>query len=532
MDLTILVIDDQFGREPSMQQMLESTLLDFPARLHYCTGQVEADGERRNDLGVAVAAVGDDNRWSLVLLDMHFDSGPIATDGLPQGTLGDDRFGIRLEQELLRCFPALPLVRFTSSHERELDVGGPPRPFLSKLQAKAADLRLTLLDHGRLTPEQRRLLLKIPDDTVVSSPELFKVYTEAMRLARTDDSVLILGESGSGKEHVARYLHAVSAHASQPFVAVNLGSIPPTLVETELFGAVRGAYTGATTRTGKFAQAAGGTLFLDELAAMPLDKQPVLLRVLEERRFTPVGSDRSVEVACNVIAASQDQLDGIAAAERLRSDLLARFHHTIRVPPLRDRPEDIDAILAHELQAAQQSQGKQGMVVDPMVARGLRGQPLLRNARDVLAVIRRAVALRPNNSVIRWEHLALEPTPTLPDEVRAPADASHATASLTDDHPGSWCERLPLRGALTAIDDLVFRMKVQTALRALRHCRHPVSGKIRVLPAMQLLMDDPRLTSMAAKRLLNQALGHASTRPLDSDELVRMIKMSVEPRGD
>jgi len=262
-DLTILVIDDQLGRDSRSQRILESTLVDFPARLQYCTGQVDVDGERHNDVGAALAAVGDSSRWSLVLLDMHFDSGRIAEDGLPQGALGDDRFGIQLEQALRQRFPDLPLVRFTSIHERELDAGGPPQPFLSKLQAKAADLRLTLLEHGRVTPEQRRRLLNVPPGTVVASPLLFSVYAEAMRLARTDDTVLILGESGAGKEHVARYLHAVSSRAAQPFVAVNLGSIPATLLETELFGAVRGAYTGANTRTGKFAQAAGGTLFLD-----------------------------------------------------------------------------------------------------------------------------------------------------------------------------------------------------------------------------------------------------------------------------
>ena len=252
----------------------------------------------------------------------------------------------------------------------------------------------------------------------------------------------------------------------------------------------------------------------------------MLLRVLEERRFEPVGSDRPVLVTCNVIAASQDQLDGIAAADRLRSDLLARFHHTLRIPPLRERAEDIDAILAHELRVAQQSQGKQGIVVDPSVAYGLHQHALPRNARDVAAAIRRAVALRPNNSVIRWDHLALDAAAAPPIAAPPPADAGHAPLS---DDLAAWGERLPLLGALTAIDDLAVRMKAQTTLRALRHCRHPVSGKIRVLPTMQLLTGNPQLTSMSAKRLLNQVLGHSSTRPLDGDELARLVDALTEP---
>jgi DNA-binding NtrC family response regulator len=181
------------------------------------------------------------------------------------------------------------------------------------------------------------------EGVIAESPAMRSVLRDAYRVARSDATVLLTGESGSGKEVLAQFIHRNSARRHKPIVAVNCAAIAPTLLASELFGHEKGAFTGAVTkRKGYFREAHEGTLFLDEIGDMPLELQPSLLRATETGRITPVGSDRDVVVDCRLIAASNRDLESDVTVGHFRQDLYYRLNViTLEIPPLRERPEDI-----------------------------------------------------------------------------------------------------------------------------------------------------------------------------------------------
>jgi DNA-binding NtrC family response regulator len=182
---------------------------------------------------------------------------------------------------------------------------------------------------------------------VGSSPALTDLKDQIGRVAQIPSPVLIVGESGTGKELVARELHRIGFDERRPFVAINSAALPENLIESELFGHERGAFTGADrTRKGAFELAAGGTLFLDEIGELPPPAQAKLLRVLEDRRVTRLGGERTIEVDARVVAATNRELEREAAEGRFRQDLYYRLNvHIIRVPPLRDRRSDVPELV-------------------------------------------------------------------------------------------------------------------------------------------------------------------------------------------
>ncbi|MGE4441231.1 MAG: sigma-54-dependent transcriptional regulator [Desulfomicrobium sp.] len=181
------------------------------------------------------------------------------------------------------------------------------------------------------------------DGIVAESPAMRAVLRDAYRVARSDATILLTGESGSGKEVVAQFIHTHSLRRDKPLVPVNCAAIAPTLLASELFGHEKGAFTGAVNRRkGYFREAHEGTLFLDEIGDMPLELQPSLLRATETGRITPVGSDKESLVDCRLIAATNHNLEADVASGRFRQDLFYRINViTIEIPPLRERPEDI-----------------------------------------------------------------------------------------------------------------------------------------------------------------------------------------------
>src|SRR5579871_1054050 len=180
-----------------------------------------------------------------------------------------------------------------------------------------------------------------------------EVYRAIARLMGTDLTVMITGESGTGKELVARALHNYGKRRTGPFVAINMAAIPRELIESELFGHERGAFTGATTRgIGRFEQAKGGTLFLDEIGDMPFEAQTRLLRVLQEGEFTPVGGRRAQRARLRIVAATNRDMRQLVAEGRFREDLYYRLNVIpLHIPPLRERREDIPALVQHALAA-------------------------------------------------------------------------------------------------------------------------------------------------------------------------------------
>jgi DNA-binding NtrC family response regulator len=201
-----------------------------------------------------------------------------------------------------------------------------------------------VLERKRLRSEVASLRRQLGESSLVGeSPALRRLHEATARVAPIPSPVLIMGESGSGKELVARDLHQHGPGAGGPFIAINSAALPENLVESELFGHERGAFTGAvTTRKGAFEAAEHGTLFLDEIGELPLPAQAKLLRVLEERRVTRVGGNRSIPVDPRIVAATNRDLEAEVAAGRFRQDLYFRLSvHVLHVPPLRDRLSDI-----------------------------------------------------------------------------------------------------------------------------------------------------------------------------------------------
>ncbi len=222
-----------------------------------------------------------------------------------------------------------------------------PETTMQPLMQKFIRLQGELDSARRQLAEQRR-----PKYTVASfigsSPAALEVKRQARRVAQTDSPVLLLGETGTGKELLAHAIHAASRRAARPFVGVNIAAVPETLLEAEFFGVAPGAYTGADRkgRDGKFKVADGGTLFLDEIGDMPLPLQSKLLRVLQEQELEPLGSNRVERVDVRIVAATSRDLAQMMADGQFRADLYYRLNVLpIRVPPLRDRLQDLEALV-------------------------------------------------------------------------------------------------------------------------------------------------------------------------------------------
>jgi transcriptional regulator with GAF, ATPase, and Fis domain len=232
-------------------------------------------------------------------------------------------------------------------------------------------------------------------DILGRSAALKKVLHLVEQVAATDATVLILGETGTGKELVARAIHHLSPRRTRPLVKVNGAALPATLIESELFGHERGAFTGASAqRIGRFELADGGTLFLDEIGELPLDLQVKLLRVLQEGEFERVGGTRTVHVDVRVIAATNRNLQQAIRAGTFREDLYYRLNvFPLVVPPLRERPEDIPLLVTHFVHKFAAKLGKRLETIPAAVMDALQAHPWPGNVRELEHVIERAVIL-------------------------------------------------------------------------------------------------------------------------------------------
>ncbi len=240
------------------------------------------------------------------------------------------------------------------------------------------------------------------DEIVGQSPALRSALYQVGRVAGTDTGVLILGETGTGKELVARAIHYRSPRKDRPLIKVNCAALPPTLIESELFGHERGSFTGAVARkAGRFELADGGTLFLDEIGDVPLELQTKLLRVLQDGEFEPVGSTVTRKVNVRIIAATNQDLELVVQEGRFRSDLYFRLAvFPIVLPPLRDRREDIPLLTWHFIAKKQSESGRIIERIHPAAMDRLMDYAWPGNVRELQNVVERALILSPGSELV------------------------------------------------------------------------------------------------------------------------------------
>lgn len=315
--------------------------------------------------------------------------------------------GIEVLRHAHQISPETAVVLITAVDDIEAAVAavkaGGAADYIRKSPALIDDIRVAIANAvERGTLKRQNLAFKRDaagrnslDNIVGTSNRMQQLKNTIRMVASTGSTVLIHGESGTGKELVARALHTCSPRAAEPFVSINCGAFPETLLESELFGYVKGAFTGAVqNKRGLFEVANDGTIFLDEISEMTLTMQVKLLRVLQERSIRPVGGTSEIPVDVRVIAATNKILDTLVAEGQFREDLYYRLSVIpVQVPPLRERPDDIELLANHFLKKYAPAAGKSIRAIRPESIEALRDYDWPGNVRQLENTIERAVAL-------------------------------------------------------------------------------------------------------------------------------------------
>jgi two-component system, NtrC family, nitrogen regulation response regulator GlnG len=383
----------------------------------------------------AIAWIVDDDRsirWvlqkALEAVDItvrSFETASTVLEALKQGTeaspdvlVSDIRMpgidGLELLSEIKQTYPELPVIIMTAYSDLDSAVsvyeGGAfeylPKPFDVD---EAVELVQRAVTYGReqdLPPAED---FKLGAEIVGEAPAMQEVFRAIGRLARSNITVLINGESGTGKELVAHSLHRHSPRRQAPFIALNMAAIPKELLESELFGHEKGAFTGAhVQRKGRFEQANGGTLFLDEIGDMPIELQTRLLRVLSDGEFFRVGGHSAVKVDVRIIAATHQNLEHLVEQGKFREDLFHRLNVIrIHIPALRERREDIPALVAYFLNKAAKELNMAAKAVSPEVESYLSQLPWPGNVRQLENTCRWLTVMSPGQ-IVQMEDLPVE----------------------------------------------------------------------------------------------------------------------------
>jgi DNA-binding NtrC family response regulator len=342
--------------------------------------------------------------------------------------------GLDLQQELAKVEAHLPIVFITGHGDIPMTVRAMragaieflTKPFrdddLLNAIEQAINRSRQLEPSGNTRPDgkpsaKRKLRRTAFPEIVGHSAGLSRILKEIATVASTDSTVLIHGETGTGKELVARAIHNASRRGSNPFVKLNCAAIPPDLLQSELFGHEKGAFTGAVSRRiGRFELANQGTIFLDEISDLPLELQPKLLRVLQEREFERVGSNQPIHVDVRVVAATNCDLRMAVAAGAFRLDLFYRLNVVpIEVPPLRDRREDIPVLVEHFVERYATKVGKRIGTIETQAMQLLQAYNWPGNIRELQNIIERAVVLCDGDTLlVDREWLTREAPPASP----------------------------------------------------------------------------------------------------------------------
>lgn len=494
--------------------------------------------------------------WSMVLLDLCFYTGPVTkqsdrrASGMPEGREVDNHpkhyFGLEILEAIHNEFPDLPVVIMSSmprkSVSREFSSKG-ALGFLPREDAHSADLLKDMLwRHGL-----------IQDDTgeiVGCSRSLLLALRSARRAASARRNVLIRGERGVGKELLARYIgrHG-SKTASAPFLVVNSAVLSPTLFASELFGIERRVATGVEGREGLIPSASGGDLFFDEIRDMSLEAQAGILRVLEDRRVTPVGAKKSVPVDVRFLSATNVDVEELAAAGHFRPDLLDRLREggTVHIPPLRERREDIP-LLVEKL--VREAESKNSVAIrrdiDPKALEKLRAHDWPGNVRELRSCIFEAVNNNPDvehlvTAHIRWAGpRSMVGTSQLVAAATQPSQSVDALLQYLVNLPADKWGATELAGKLpevrAAYGQLLARMVKAAIIATRRPTLDDPEGKVLIHPAMKLLTGDRTLTASKAADLLKRLLKEeANTQHTSLDDPIlreaHEIAHRLRPKG-
>jgi len=343
--------------------------------------------------------------------------------------------GLTLLEELRGLGIALPVVMISGQANIEMAVRATRLGAVDFLEKPLSTDKLLLtvdnvLKLRRLEDENRELRQRVGTHELVYSGEAMRrVMAQVDRVAASEARVCILGETGTGKEVIARALHERSARRDAPFVTLNCAAVPGELIESELFGHEKGSFTGAASRhIGKFEQAHHGTLFLDEIGDMPLVMQAKLLRVLEERQVERVGGDRAIPVDVRVIVATHRNLDDLVKKGVFRQDLYHRIYvFPLLLPPLRERADDIPALVAHFAAQVAGQNGWKPKPFEPAAIRELQRYSWPGNVRELRNVVERLLLLADGPVDLAAVSLALPPGPDAP----GPGADPHGDGPLT-----------------------------------------------------------------------------------------------------
>ncbi|MDQ5887595.1 MAG: nitrogen regulation protein [Pseudomonadota bacterium] len=390
---------------------------------------------------------------------------------LPQVVVSDIRMpgesGLVFLQKVKERHPALPVIIMTAHSDLESAVaafqGGAfeylPKPF--DVDHAIELVRRAMEESLRQAPAEEEL--EAVPEILGQAPAMQEVFRAIGRLSQSSATVMITGESGSGKELVARALHRHSPRASKPFIAINTAAIPKDLLESELFGHERGAFTGAQTqRRGRFEQAEGGTLFLDEIGDMPPDLQTRLLRVLSDGFYYRVGGHTPIKASVRVIAATHQNLETRVKDGLFREDLFHRLNVIrLRLPPLRERKQDIPLLARHFLQKSAKELGVEPKRLSDAAMKYLASCDFAGNVRQLENVCHWLTVMAPGQNV---------EVADLPPELRADAEEGGGTVA------GDWVtalenevERQLARGDVGIIDELTNQFERALIQKALAH---------------------------------------------------------------
>ena len=349
--------------------------------------------------------------------------------------------GLEMLAEIKKSSPKLPIIIMTAYSDLDSAVasfqGGAfeylPKPFDID---KAIELVRRATEESE--EEEQTPAEETASEIIGKAPAMQEVFRAIGRLSQSKATVLLTGESGAGKEVVARALHKHSPRSNAPFVAINMAAIPKDLMETELFGHEKGAFTGASAiRHGRFEQAEGGTLFLDEIGDMPAELQTRLLRVLSDGYYYRVGGHQSLKANVRIIAATHQNLEAMVRENRFREDLYHRLNVIrLRLPPLRERPEDIPLLVNHFLQKSAENLGVEPKLMSEEAMEFLKRFPFPGNVRQLENLCNWLVVMAPS------QHIRVT---DLPEEVRnGEAEKLHKNCEVSGSTPagGSWEELL------------------------------------------------------------------------------------------